>query len=68
MQPLGFFSRKLNTAEKKYSVFDRELLWVYAAIRHFMWALEGRWFYMLPDHKPLTFVLGLEFSQLYSCP
>ena len=38
-QPLGFFSRKLNTPEHKYSAFDRELL---AAIRHFRWALEGR--------------------------
>ena len=35
LQPLGFFSRKLNTAEQKYSAFDREFLAVYAAIRHF---------------------------------
>ena len=57
LQPLGFFSRKLNTAEQKYSAFDRELLVVYAAIRHFRWALEGRRFYVLSDHKPLTFAL-----------
>ena len=57
LQPLGFFSRKLNTAEQKYSAFDRELLMVYVAIRHFRWALEGRWFYVLSDHKPLTFAL-----------
>ena len=57
LQPLGFFSRKLNTAEQKYSAFDRELLAVYAAIRHFRWALEGRRFYVLSDHKPLTFTL-----------
>ena len=44
LQPLGFFSRKLNTAEQKYSAFDRELLAVYAAIRHFRSALEGRRF------------------------
>ena len=35
LQPFRFFSRKLNTAEQKYSAFDRELLAVYAAIRHF---------------------------------
>ena len=40
LQPLGFFSRKLNTAEQKYSAFDRELLAVYAAIRHFKWAIK----------------------------
>ena len=57
LQPLGFFSRKLNTAEQKYSAFDRELLAVYAAIRHFRWALEGRRFYVLSDHKPHTLAL-----------
>ena len=57
LQPLGFFCRKLNTTEQKYSTFDRELLAVYAAIRHFQWALEGRRFYVLSDHKPLTFAL-----------
>ena len=38
LQPLGFFSRKLNTVGQKYSAFDKELLEVYAAIRHFRWA------------------------------
>ena len=34
-QPLSFFSKKLTPAEKRYSAFDRELLAVYATIRHF---------------------------------
>ena len=34
-QPLSFFSKKLNPAETRYSAFDRELLAVYATIRHF---------------------------------
>ena len=33
-QPLAFFSKKLNPAEIRYSAFDRELLAVYATIRH----------------------------------
>jgi hypothetical protein len=41
-QPLGFFSRKLNVAETKYSTFDRELLAAAQAIRHFRHILEGR--------------------------
>ena len=55
--PLGFFSVKLNSAQQKYSAFDRELLACYLGICHFRWLLEGRPFYVLTDHKPLTFAL-----------
>ena len=34
-QPLSFFSKKLTPAGIRYSAFDRELLAVYATIRHF---------------------------------
>ena len=57
LRPLGYFSKKLESPEQRYSAFDRELLAVYLAIRHFRWALEGRRFYVLTDHKPLTFAL-----------
>ena len=57
-RPLGFFSAKLDTAQQKYSAFDRELLALYLGIRHFRWLLEGRCFYVLTDHKPLTFALN----------
>jgi hypothetical protein len=40
-RPLAFFSRKLSTAEEKYSTFDRELLAAFSAIRHFRYLLEG---------------------------
>ncbi len=53
-QPLGFFSRKLNGAETKYSTFDRELLAAAQAIRHFRHILEGRDFQLWTDHKPLV--------------
>ena len=42
--PIAFFSKKLSTAEVKYSAFDRELLGIYAAIRHFRSFLEARTF------------------------
>jgi hypothetical protein len=54
-QPLAFFSRKLNPAQKKYSAYDRELLAIYEAVRHFRHMLEARHFTILTDHKPLTF-------------
>ena len=50
--PLSFFSKKLSLAETRYSSFDRELLAVYSAIRHFCLMLEGRQFLVLTDHKP----------------
>ena len=53
-QPLAFFSRQLRKAEIKYSAFDRELLGVYLAIRHFRFMLEGRNFTIYTDHKPLV--------------
>jgi len=56
-QPLGFFSRKLNVAETKYSTFDRELLAASQGIRHFRHILEGRDFQLWTDHKPLVTAL-----------
>ncbi len=57
-QPLAFFSRQLRQAEIKYSAFDRELLALYLAIKHFRHWLEGRDFVVFTDHKPLSFVMS----------
>jgi cleavage and polyadenylation specificity factor subunit 1 len=57
-QPLGFFSKKLEISQTKYSAFDRELLACFASIRHFRFLLEGRRFAVFTDHKPLTFALS----------
>ena len=56
-QPLSFFSKKMSKTERRYSTFDRELLAVYLAIKHFRHLLEGRHFHVLTDHKPLTYAL-----------
>ncbi|CAB4045454.1 pol poly, partial [Paramuricea clavata] len=39
---IGFFSRKLQRAKTRYNTFDRELLGVYLAIRHFRWFIEDK--------------------------
>lgn len=57
-QPLGFFSKKLETAQTKYSTYDRELLGIYLGIKHFRHMLEGRNFIVYTDHKPLTFAFN----------
>ena len=56
--PISFFSKKLQPSETRYSTFDRELLAVYLAIKHFRHFVEGREFHVRTDHKPLTFALG----------
>lgn len=54
-EPLGFFSRTLNKAQRKYSTYDRELLAAYAAVKYFHFILEGRPFILYTDHKPLIY-------------
>ena len=57
-QPPAFFSRQLRPAERKYSTFDRELLRLFMAVRHFRFLLEGRSFTAFVDHKPLTLAIA----------
>lgn len=56
-EPLAFFSKKLSSTEIKYSAFDRELLAIYLALKHFRYFVEGRSFTIYTDHKPLTTAL-----------
>ncbi len=55
--PIAFFSKKLQPAETRYSTLNGELLAIYLAIRYFMHFVEGREFFVLTDHKPLTYSL-----------
>ena len=56
-QPLAFFSKSLKPSETRYNLYDRKLLAMYLAIKHFRYFVEGRQFYVLTDHKPLMFAL-----------
>ena len=56
--PVAYFSKKLKPSEAKYSTFDRELLAVYLAIKHFRHFIEGCQFKVFTDHKPLTYSLS----------
>ena len=57
-EPLGFFSRKLDSAQVRYSAYNRELLACVQGIQHFCFMLEGRRFTLYTDHKPLTYALS----------
>ena len=59
---IAYFSKKLKPAETRYSAFDKELLAVYLAIKHFRHFVEGRTFHILTDHKPFTFALASQSS------
>lgn len=56
-QPLSFFSVRFTEAQVKYSTYDRELLSIFLAIKHFKIFIEGRIFTIFTDHKPITFAL-----------
>jgi hypothetical protein len=51
-QPLAFFSKRLNPTQQKYSAYDRELLAIYEAVKHFRHMLEARHFTIFTDHRP----------------
>ena len=53
-KPLGFFSKTLNKAQRNYSTFDRELLAIYLAVKHFAYFLQDRDFRIFTDHRPLN--------------
>lgn len=55
LEPLGFYSKKLSSAEQKYSTYDRELLAIYRGIKYFKHMLEARPFTVFTDHKPICF-------------
>lgn len=56
-QPLAFYSHKLNTAQRKYSPYDRELA-IYEAIKYFRYMVEAINVIVYTDHKPLTFAFA----------
>lgn len=63
-KPLAFFLGKSSPAQTNYSAWDRQLMVIFEAIRHFRYFLEGQIFTVVTDHKPLIFA----FSQKYEKP
>lgn len=61
--PLGFFSRRMTAAETRYSTYDRELLAIYLAVKHFRHHIEGMQCVIYTDHKPLTFAFKQQIDK-----
>lgn len=53
-KPLGYFSKRLSETQQRYSTYDRELLAIYMAIKHFRKLFEGRPLTIFTDHRPLV--------------
>ena len=64
LTPIGFFSKGFNHTQKLYSTYDRELMAIFLAIKHYAYFLEGRKFTVLTDHQPLTSALATTSESL----
>ena len=53
-KPLAFFSQTFSQTQRSYLTFDRELLAIYFAIRHFRYFVDGRQFIVYTDHALFT--------------
>ena len=57
-RPIGYASRTLSPAERKYAQLDKEALSIVFGVKLIHQYLYGRKFTILSDHKPLQFLLG----------
>lgn len=63
-QPLAFMSKKFSPVQKRYSPYDRKLLTIYSAVKHFRHLLERRNFTIFTDHKLLIYSTKIHFEVL----
>ncbi|KAG7201056.1 hypothetical protein KM043_017604 [Ampulex compressa] len=57
LQLLAFFSREINTVQKKYNAYGRELLSAHSAIKYFQYTVRSREFAIFTDYTSLTYAL-----------
>ena len=50
---VGYYSKSLNSAQRNYSTFRKELFALYMSIRHFLAEIIGRKLICFSDHKAI---------------
>ena len=61
---LAFFSQNFSPAQTRYATFDKELLAIYLAVRHFRYFIEGRPFTTYTDHAALCHAITSQSKNL----
>ncbi len=56
--PVAYFSRKLNSAETRYTVSEKEALAIVASVKHFSHYVFGHKFEVITDHAPLKYLFA----------
>jgi hypothetical protein len=56
--PVGYYSRRLNSAEMNYSTYDKEFLGLRDGVLHFRYQLLGIKFAVRTDHCSLRYILS----------
>ena len=64
MRPVSFISRKLNKAERNYSVIEQECLAIKWAVEYFSDYLYAKRFLIKTDHAPLTWLSQCKHKNL----
>ena len=54
LRPIAFFSKSLNSTQKRYSTTKKELLGIHLALKEFKYLILGYDIELYTDHKPLT--------------
>lgn len=57
--PISYISRTLNQAEVNYNTTEKELLAIVWAVKQFRHYVFGHKFYIVTDHRPLTWLFSV---------
>ena len=60
IRPIAYFSKKLNNAQKRYIILEKELLAIVEAVKSFKYYLYGRSFTIRCDNATLTKISNWE--------